>query len=59
MPNSKKTIVQQTNNRNMTKNKAKASAKSNELHPHAQSQSNAAHLLFPQRTLKQLDSNNA
>lgn len=29
---------------------ANASAKSKELHPNAQSQRNAAHLLLPQRT---------
>lgn len=33
---------------------ANASAKSKELHPHAHSQRNAAHLLLPQRTMGQL-----
>jgi hypothetical protein len=48
MPHSKKTTVQQTNDRNMTKEKANASAKSKELQPTAQSQRLAAHLLLPQ-----------
>jgi len=48
MPHSKKTTVQQTNNRNMTERKANASAKSKELQPTVKSQRFAAHLLLLQ-----------
>ncbi len=48
MPHSKKTTVQQTNDRNMTERKANGSAKSKELQPNAQIQRFAAHLLLPQ-----------
>lgn len=47
MPNAKKATVLQTNDRKM-KGKSIALAKSKELHPHAQSKYNAAHLLLPQ-----------
>jgi hypothetical protein len=46
MPHSKKTTVQQTNDRNMTERKANASAKSKELQPNAQSQCFAPHLVL-------------
>jgi hypothetical protein len=38
MPHSKKTTVQQTNNRNMTERKANASAKSKEVQPNLQAE---------------------
>jgi hypothetical protein len=37
----------------MKQQKANASAKSKELHPHAENRHNAAHLLLPQRNRKQ------
>jgi|GEM_PF-520680 len=49
MPHSKKTTVQQTNDRNMTERKANASAKSKEVQPNAQAD---PHLLLPQPTTR-------
>jgi len=52
MPHSKKTTVQQTNDRNMTKGKANASAKSKEVQPNAQADPQLHHICFcPNRTL--------
>lgn len=51
MPHSKKTTVQQTNDRNMTKGKANASAKSKEVQPKAQTDPQLHHICFcPNRT---------
>jgi hypothetical protein len=46
MPHSKKTTVQQTNNRNMTERKANASAKSKEVQPNAQANPQLHHICF-------------
>jgi len=51
MPHSKKTTVQQTNDRNMTERKANASAKSKEVQPNAQANPQLHHICFcPNRT---------
>jgi len=51
MPHSKKTTVQHTNDRNMTKGKTKASAKSKEVQPNAQAVPQLHHICFyPNRT---------
>jgi hypothetical protein len=46
MPHSKKTTVQQTNDRNMTERKANASAKSKEVQPNAQADPQLHHICF-------------
>ena len=48
MPHPKKTTRPTINELKNERQNANASAKSKELHPHAQSQRNAAHLLLPQ-----------
>ncbi len=50
MPHPKKTTRPTINEQKNDRQNANASAKSKELHSHAQSQHNAAHLLLPQRT---------
>ena len=50
MPHSKKTTVQQTNDRNMTEREANASAKLKELQADTQANAFAAHLILPNRT---------
>ena len=51
MPHSKKTTVQQTNDINMTERKANASAKSKEVQPKAQADTQLHHICFcPNRT---------
>lgn len=47
MPHPKKTTRQTINEQKCERQNANASAKSKELHPNAQSQRNAAHLLLP------------
>jgi|GEM_PF-603638 len=47
MPHPKKTTRQTINEHKSERQNANASAKSKELHPNAQSQRNAAHLLLP------------
>jgi hypothetical protein len=46
MPHSKKTTVQQKNDRNMTERKANASAKSKEVQPNAQANPQLHHICF-------------
>jgi len=46
MPHSKKTTVQQTNDRNMTERKANASAKSKEVQRHPQADTQLHHICF-------------
>jgi hypothetical protein len=51
MPHSKKTTVQQKNDRNMTERKANASAKSKEVQSNAQADPRLHHICFcPNRT---------
>jgi len=49
-----KTTLPTKNEQNNEREKANASAKSKELHPHAQNRPNAAHLLLPQPTQQTL-----
>ncbi|MBK8673204.1 MAG: hypothetical protein IPN93_09500 [Bacteroidetes bacterium] len=46
MPHSKKTTVQQTNDRNMTERKANASAKSKEVQLYPQADTQLHHICF-------------
>jgi hypothetical protein len=53
MPHSKKTIVHQTNDRNMTERKANASPKSKEVQPTAKAVSHLHHICFCPNPLRQ------